>query len=1379
MSTQHEYIPIPSHLVDLDIALNLDFNSISSSPTKSDFPDIMATSSIAPTHNLTLTRTAMEIVELDQKLRSSNPNLKLPSLPIDPASLPIPPKKKSTFLNTLSRLASPTSAKVYRQASASHSHSHGLNGVSTNLNGSINGKITSSSLTASPAVEGADPFGSITSPSAAGSTDGVDGATSVVNGSSGSAVNGTTASNGVTSSEAKTTGTVEAAPSAINGYANGHSNPTTTPSSPDHITPPPPSATATALAAYLTTLSNVLQIRSERTWKRFVRVRTDDLESVRVERAIKRVRSDLAAHGSVGATTKKDDAKKENEAPPSSTGTIAERTISVEPETADAAFFAAQLEMNLEEEERRKKKEEVVAPVAPADPASAAPLAPSTIDTSAEQETVAPELPIPADDEKYGQATDVVPEPEAIETVEPTPVSVETKEPAPINTSVAAPSTEASIQEPAPSTPVAATPLPHPAPSDAPRMHRSQSAEPVKGMQRIQRAYTASVPSQTDGGESQTCDEESESQLDGTDGGGIKSGRRRKKRGVSTARVPRKSDRKVVIDDFEMMRVLGKGCAGKVLLVRHKTTSDLFALKAITKRHVLAHQELQHTLTEQAVLKRMAAQSRDPFVVKLWWSFHDKENLFLVMDFHPGGDLATQLARWGRLGRDRARFYAAEIVEGVEGLHAAGVIYRDLKPENILIGGDGHIVLTDFGLSKEFPRKASSTPLTGSGTLGEDGRGFYSSVPGTPQIPTSPPWMKPEKNGEMAFGWPGQPIGHSDQTTTFCGTAEYLAPEVIQGLPYSYEVDWWSFGTMLYEMLTGITPFWANNHSDMYVRVLQDELQFPDDRAIDQDTKSLIRGLLQRAPSLRICEPRIKKHPYFSMIAIFGQRLTTSIAPYIPPIDPSNASDTQNFDETFLDMEPVLDDFNEEETGETDQEPQTDTDRTDGDETNTTPSQSRSSSMRPQPQAQPEEDVDVFDGYSFKGRHSVLIDDEEEEEGSDVSGEEESILEDDGTSISRTTESEGHTAEDEDEDLEVPADESLLEDGVEPKTPEARPPASLPIVEEDIQQEAAPPPQEPTPAPPAPEVAPTPAEVPPVPDVVEVKRDEVRFEEPPSRPSKELSAIITQPSAGRTTPPPSKSAATRRTRREKSGVPALDKYLSEVGDDDAEATEAEREDDDWDFVEAGDGEDRNGSKGTSLFARGVVDRYKLAVFRKASTPTAATPRTVSNMSSASSFAKEVESPSPTQKRGRRPLTFGKGTRQFLKPKSPPSSYSAKSARSISQTASKANTLSAASSSSTGGLLTPSLSQGSTFANSPSLKSKESATSVGATSQSSDQSTGMSAVLVDASDLTKEPSQPVPVQNEKVKTKKLKKYKNNAEKMFSIFSSPKQTQPQGS
>ncbi|KAK0547508.1 hypothetical protein OC846_004814 [Tilletia horrida] len=328
--------------------------------------------------------------------------------------------------------------------------------------------------------------------------------------------------------------------------------------------------------------------------------------------------------------------------------------------------------------------------------------------------------------------------------------------------------------------------------------------------------------------------------------------------------------KKATIDDFEMIRVLGKGCAGKVLLVRHHDSNRLFAMKSIHKRHVLAHQELQHTLTEQAVLKRMAREVHDPFVVRLWWSFHDKYNLYLVMDFHPGGDLATQLSRWGRLGRDRARFYAAEIVEGVEGLHRAGVIYRDLKPENVLIGADGHIVLSDFGLSKEFPREAHSSTDTKSSS-------------------------KLSKYTE-----------ERDVTSTFCGTAEYLAPEVIQGAPYSYEVDWWSFGTMLYEMLTGITPFWADTHADMYVRVLHDELVFPEDRVLDQDTKSILRGLLQRNPALRMRSPRIKRHPYFSMIEWAHVCDKRYIPPYIPPIDPLDEMDTQNFDEAFLDMPPTV-----------------------------------------------------------------------------------------------------------------------------------------------------------------------------------------------------------------------------------------------------------------------------------------------------------------------------------------------------------------------------------------------------------------------------------------------------------------------------------------
>ena len=250
----------------------------------------------------------------------------------------------------------------------------------------------------------------------------------------------------------------------------------------------------------------------------------------------------------------------------------------------------------------------------------------------------------------------------------------------------------------------------------------------------------------------------------------------------------RKNRPKVTTDGFEMMRVLGKGCAGKVLLVRHKSTLGLFAMKVTTKRNALAHQELQRALTERDVLKWMAVEGNNPFVMKLWWSFYDRDNLFLVTDFHPAGDLAAQLVRWGKFDPYTTRYYAAEIAEGVGCLHKNGIIHRDLRPENVLIDSGGHIVLTGFGLS-EFRRLSNpiAAPSTSDGIRGEP---FAKGVP-----------PSPDREEGLPNGIPG---GGTKTTCTFSNAVEYLAPEVIQGLPYSFEVDWWSFGMMLYEMLTGI-----------------------------------------------------------------------------------------------------------------------------------------------------------------------------------------------------------------------------------------------------------------------------------------------------------------------------------------------------------------------------------------------------------------------------------------------------------------------------------------------------------------------------------------------------------------------------------------------
>ncbi|GAA6004743.1 uncharacterized protein JCM10292_002499 [Rhodotorula paludigena] len=396
---------------------------------------------------------------------------------------------------------------------------------------------------------------------------------------------------------------------------------------------------------------------------------------------------------------------------------------------------------------------------------------------------------------------------------------------------------------------------------------------------------------------------------------------------ASAATTISRKSRAITLDSFDVLRVLGKGCAGKVLLVKKKGTNEHYALKAITKRHVLAHRELTHTRTEQAVLKTCAKDQSNPFVVKLHYSFRDQDTLYLALDFHPGGDLATQLARWGRLGRDRARFYISEILEGVAGLHRAGIIYRDLKPENVLISADGHIVLTDFGLSKDF------------------GHGRIDGLP-------RPHWL--EHPSRSASSPPADAFffKRRETTTSFCGTAEYLAPEVLLGKPYSYEVDIWSAGTMLYEMLSGMTPFWANDHASMYRRVLHDDLTFDDSlQQFDSETKALCRGMLQRDPLLRISHARILKHPYFRMISWDFIRQKRYMPPLVPVLNPDNPADTSHFDDMFLSLPAEV-----KGNGPADE----------------------AGGERDPPEGEPQEPFDeqgkdVFDGYSYYGRDSASI----------------------------------------------------------------------------------------------------------------------------------------------------------------------------------------------------------------------------------------------------------------------------------------------------------------------------------------------------------------------------------------------------------------------
>ncbi|CEG67013.1 hypothetical protein RMATCC62417_03498 [Rhizopus microsporus] len=306
------------------------------------------------------------------------------------------------------------------------------------------------------------------------------------------------------------------------------------------------------------------------------------------------------------------------------------------------------------------------------------------------------------------------------------------------------------------------------------------------------------------------------------------------------------------MDDFNLIKVLGKGCMGKVLLVRSKRDDTLYALKAIQKKWVMKQKEFAHTRAERDILVGLRNQS---FIVHLHHVFQTPSTLFLLLDYHPGGDIATQLSLMSKFTPERTRFYAAEIVQGLNVLHSHGIIYRDLKPENVLIQRDGHIVLTDFGLSKIF---------TAADVDQEDGMPY---------------------------------------TQTFCGTAEYLAPEVLLGEPYTFVVDFWSLGTLLFEMLAGITPFWAETHMDMYRRVIEDPLEFPP--SFDQDTCSLLSGLLKKEACMRLGWGHdgieyIKAHPYFERIDWDLVAKRQLEPPFVPVI--KDEQDCSHFDDVFTSM---------------------------------------------------------------------------------------------------------------------------------------------------------------------------------------------------------------------------------------------------------------------------------------------------------------------------------------------------------------------------------------------------------------------------------------------------------------------------------------------
>ncbi|KAI0109689.1 serine/threonine-protein kinase sck1 [Nemania sp. FL0031] len=298
-------------------------------------------------------------------------------------------------------------------------------------------------------------------------------------------------------------------------------------------------------------------------------------------------------------------------------------------------------------------------------------------------------------------------------------------------------------------------------------------------------------------------------------------------------------------DDFQILRLIGKGTFGQVYQVRKKDTSRIYAMKVLSKKVIVQKKEVAHTVGERNILVRTAT-SESPFIVGLKFSFQTQNDLFLVTDYMSGGELFWHLQKEGRFDEKRAKFYIAELILAIQHLHHNDIVYRDLKPENILLDANGHIALCDFGLSKANLTK-------------------------------------------------------NDTTNTFCGTTEYLAPEVLlDESGYTKMVDFWSLGVLVFEMCCGWSPFYAEDTQQMYKNIAFGKVRFPRD-TLSQEGRNFVKGLLNRNPKHRLGAiddaEELKRHPFFADVDWVSLAKKVITPPFKPKL--KSETDVSYFDPEF------------------------------------------------------------------------------------------------------------------------------------------------------------------------------------------------------------------------------------------------------------------------------------------------------------------------------------------------------------------------------------------------------------------------------------------------------------------------------------------------
>ncbi|KAL5255040.1 hypothetical protein ACHWQZ_G014471 [Mnemiopsis leidyi] len=300
-------------------------------------------------------------------------------------------------------------------------------------------------------------------------------------------------------------------------------------------------------------------------------------------------------------------------------------------------------------------------------------------------------------------------------------------------------------------------------------------------------------------------------------------------------------------EDFENRKLISNGAYGEVFLVKHVESKELFALKRIRKDRVIERNEVQRAFMERDILSFM----QNPFVVSMLCSFQTKTHLCMVLEYVEGGDVGTLLKNMGALEIDLARMYHAETLLALEYIHSYGIVHRDLKPENLLITKEGHIKLTDFGLSK-------------CGLMQMATRQFENSM--------------------AAF---------DDETCI--GTPDYIAPEVFYSRQYGFSVDWWSMGIILYQFLVGCTPFSGETIEALVENINPRNIEWPEDEPVEEDARNLILGLLFMDPSQRLGAQgaqEVKRHPFYQ--TLHWDELIMHKAEFVPYLD--SEEDTSYFD---------------------------------------------------------------------------------------------------------------------------------------------------------------------------------------------------------------------------------------------------------------------------------------------------------------------------------------------------------------------------------------------------------------------------------------------------------------------------------------------------